>query len=105
MLLLQSQKPVLASSTYSVSGKVLSANVPVSGVSISVSGQTVITNQNGEFSLSGLAGNIVLSLSKRVMIFHKTYKFQVMRPMFKFSQPIVFLEKFFLAKKQTQALL
>lgn len=57
-------KTYVASSTYSVSGKVLSANVPVSGVSISVSGQTVITNKNGEFSLSGLAGNIVLSLSK-----------------------------------------
>ncbi len=57
-------KTYTANSTYSISGKVQSLDVAVSGVVISINGKTVTTNVNGEFTISGISGNVNLNLTK-----------------------------------------
>ena len=60
--------------TYNVSGKVTSASYAISGVSVLVDGTNVTTtDENGEYQISGLSGEVLVSFEKAGYQFDGTH--------------------------------
>lgn len=57
--------------TYSISGRAVSGNLPVSGAEIRAAGtgQTAVTGADGSFLLSGLSGEVAISAEKAGYVF------------------------------------